>query len=57
MFRLLQEAQRKELRGDQTKTQKTLLLKFKNLFKKKTINKGKHSRCLGKCHNYGKQGH
>jgi hypothetical protein len=32
--RLLQEAQRRELRGDQTKTKKTLLLRFKNLLKK-----------------------
>jgi hypothetical protein len=57
MSRFLQEAQRRELRGDQTKTKKMLLLKFKNLFKKKKINKGKHFKCLGKCHNYGKQGH
>ncbi len=57
MSRLLQEAQQRELCGDQTKTKKTLLLKFKRNLKKKKINEGKHSRHLGKCHNYGKQGH
>jgi hypothetical protein len=31
MSRLLQEAQRRELHGDQTDIKKTLLLKFKNL--------------------------
>ncbi len=38
--------------SDQNK-KNTLLLKFKNLLKKKKNNKGKHSRHLGKCHNYG----
>jgi len=32
-------------------------LKFKNLLKKKKIKKVKHSRHLGKCHNYGRKGH
>ncbi|CAN5962531.1 unnamed protein product [Sphagnum jensenii] len=37
--RLLQEAQRRELHGDQTKSEEALLLKFKNLLKKKKIDK------------------
>jgi hypothetical protein len=45
------------LRGNQTKTKETLLLKFKNLLKKKKIDKGKQFGHLRKCHNCGKQGH
>jgi hypothetical protein len=55
--RLLQEAQRRELHGDQTKSEEALLLKFKNLLKKKKIDKGKHSGRPRKCHNCGNQGH
>ncbi len=36
--KLLQEAQRKELHDDHTKTKEALLLKFKQLLKKKKTN-------------------
>ncbi len=55
--KLLQEAQRKELYVDHTKTKETLLLKFKQFLKKKKTNIGNSSKHFGNCHNCDKPDH
>ncbi len=58
IFRLFQEVQQKELYVEITpKLKKSLLLKFKQLFKKRKTNIGKNSKCFGNYHNYGKLNH
>jgi hypothetical protein len=55
--RLLQEAQRKELHDDHTKTKEPLLLKFKQLIKKKKTNISKSSKHFCNCHKCDKSDH
>jgi len=56
-FKLLQEAQQRELHGDQTKSEKAMLLKVQKNLKKKNNNIGKKFEHPRKCHNCGKPSH
>jgi hypothetical protein len=56
-FKLLQEAQQRELHGDQTKFEEAMLLKVQKNLKEKNIASKKKIECPRKCHNCGKPSH